>query len=332
MSHRLDVIGMGAAIVDILARVDDPFLAQHNIAKGGMTLVDSARAEEIYAAMGPATESSGGSAGNTIASLAMLGASVQFVGKVKDDQLGKIFTHDIRAAGASFETAPIAGDAAGATARSMILITPDAERSMCTDLGISNQLFEADMPTEALANARVVYLEGYLWDREETKTAFRRAMEITKAAGGEAALTLSDAFCVDRHRESFRQIIQGDVEILFANEAELQALYQTEDFDAALAQVGSEVGTVAVTRSAQGVAIMRKGERIDVPTRKIAKLVDTTGAGDAFAAGFLYGHVNGASAQTCGEMGNAAASVVIQQIGPRPRTDLKAVFRDLSLV
>ncbi|MEO1331009.1 MAG: adenosine kinase [Pseudomonadota bacterium] len=332
MTKTYDVVGLGAAIVDILARVDDAFLGAHGVAKGGMTLVDSGRAEAIYGAMGPAREISGGSAANTIAGLASLGAAVAFAGKIKDDQLGAIFAHDIRAIGARFETPPFPEHAPGATARCMIMVTPDAERSMCTDLGVSGLLSVGDLPAAALSDAQIVYLEGYLWDRPETKRAFGAAMERTKAAGGRAALTLSDAFCVERHRDSFREIIRGPVDILFANEAEILSLYQTEDFEAAADQVAREVPLVALTRSEKGCVVLADGARADVPAEPIEQLVDTTGAGDQFAAGFLYGLTRGAAPEICGRMGCAAAAEVIQHLGARPEADLKALFSDRGLI
>lgn len=332
MSKPLDVVGLGAAIVDIVARIDDAFLEQHDIPKGGMTLVDHVRADAIYSAMGPATEISGGSAANTIAGIAALGGAVQFVGKTKDDQLGEIFRHDIRAAGAAFSTAALPRDTPGATARSMILVTPDAERSMCTDLGVSNQVSDTDLPLDALADAKVVYLEGYLWDREETKAAFRAAMKAVKEAGGSTALTLSDAFCVDRHRASFREIVQGDVDILFANESELLSLYEVSSLDDAIARVGQEVALAAVTQSEKGVSVVCNGTRIDVSTEEVPEVIDTTGAGDLFASGFLYGHVTGCAPELCARMGNTAAGAVIQHLGARPQADLRAVFQAKGLL
>ena len=249
MSKSIDVVGLGAAIVDILAKVEDDFLASHEVPKGGMMLVDSAKAEAIYADMGPAREISGGSAGNTIAGLAALGANVVFAGKTKDDQLGAIFAHDIRAIGAGFDTPPFPADHPDATARSMILVTPDAQRSMCTDLGVSGLLTDADLPFEAIRDAKVLYLEGYLWDREDTKAAFRAAMAEAKTSGCEVALSLSDSFCVDRHRDSFMEIVEGPVDILFANEAEILSLFQTEDFEDAVTKLQGHVPIAALTRS-----------------------------------------------------------------------------------
>ncbi|MBX2853496.1 MAG: adenosine kinase [Rhodobacteraceae bacterium] len=327
----LDVVALGAAIVDILARVDDALLDRHGLPKGGMVLVDSEQATAIYDDMGQATEVSGGSAANTIAGLAALGASVGFVGKTKDDQLGKIFAHDIRAVGAKFDTPPFPADHNGATARSMILVSSDAQRTMCTDLGVSGLLDVSDVPTPLIEDAKVLYLEGYLWDNEATKASFRHAMTAAKAAGGQVALTLSDSFCVERHRDSFREIIQGPVDILFANEAEILSLYQTEDFEDAAVTAAQEVPLVALTRSENGCVVMRDGVRVAVEAEVIDELVDTTGAGDQYAAGFLFGLTQGADPGTCGRMGCVAAAEVIQHLGARPMADMKALFRERGL-
>ncbi|MEO0719754.1 MAG: adenosine kinase [Pseudomonadota bacterium] len=332
MTKSIDVVGIGAAIVDILARVDDTFLDQHDVPKGGMLLVDSEKAEAVYNDMGPAREISGGSAGNTIAGLAALGAEVVFVGKTRDDQLGQIFAHDIRAAGAGFETPPFDKSHPNATARSMILVTPDAQRSMCTDLGVSGLLTDADLPFEAIKNSKVLYLEGYMWDRDDTKAAFRSAMAEAKSVDGEVALSLSDPFCVDRHRDSFREIVEGPVDMLFANEVEILSLFETEDFEDAVRQLQGHVPIAALTRSEKGVVVLRNGERVDVPAAPIEELVDTTGAGDLFAAGFLYGHVTGRDLETCGRMGCLAASEIIQHIGARPEQDLKTLFQQNGLI
>ncbi len=332
MSKSLDVVGVGAAIVDVLARIDDAFLETHGVPKGGMMLVDSAQAQTIYGAMGPTHEISGGSAGNTIAGLAGLGARVCFVGKVKDDQLGAIFSHDIRSVGARFDTPPFPSDHPGATARSMILVSPDAQRSMCTDLGVSGLLSGDDLPKDALADTEILYLEGYLWDRDETKRAFLDAMRIARDAGGRVALSLSDSFCVDRHRESFREIVQGPVDILFANETEILSLYETDDFERAAGLAAAEVPLVALTRSERGCVILSDGQSVAVPAEPIERLIDTTGAGDQFAAGFLYGVIRGASAELCGRMGCVAAAEVIQHLGARPEADLATLFSDRGLM
>ncbi len=321
-----DCVGLGAAIVDILARVDDAFLAEHAVPKNAMTLMDGWRAEAIHQAMTGAREISGGSAANTIVGMAALGAKVGFAGKIKDDAIGRIFAEDMARIGVAFETPRFDASAPGHTARSMILVTPDAARSMCTDLGVSALLGEADLPKAAIEDARILYLEGYLWDSDATKRTFSTAMEIGKASGARVALTLSDVFCVDRHRESFLELVNGPVDILFANEMELLALYETEDLDAAVAKLGAAAPLAAVTRSEKGCVVLSDGARSDAPADPIATLVDTTGAGDLFAAGFLYGVARGRDPETCGRMGCLAASEVIQHLGARPERDLKEIF------
>lgn len=323
-----DCVGLGAAIVDILARVDDAFLAEHNVPKSAMTLMEGERAEAIHRAMAGAREISGGSAANTIVGLSSLGARVAFAGKIKDDAVGKIFADDMARIGVDFETPRFGEHAPGHTARSMILVTPDAERSMCTDLGVSALLRESDLPRAALEDTRIVYLEGYLWDAVSTKRAFSTAMDIGGAAGAQIALTLSDTFCVDRHRDSFLELIHGPVDLLFANEFELLSLYETEDLDAAAQKLGQAIGLAVVTRSEKGCIVLANGERIDLPSERVETLVDTTGAGDLFAAGFLYGLARGRDPETCGKMGNLAASEVIQHLGARPERDLKEIFAE----
>ena len=323
-----DVVAIGAAIVDIVARVDDALLEKHDLPKGGMVLVDHARAGAVYADMREAREISGGSAANTVAGLASLGAKTAFVGKIKDDALGATFANDIREIGAAFAVAPFPANFDGATARSMILVTPDAQRTMCTDLGVSGLLDPDDLPLETIKAAKVLYLEGYLWDREATKESFRKAMAAAKAASGEVALTLSDSFCVDRHRDSFREIVAGPVDILFANEAEILSLYEVDDFDTAVERAAADVSLAALTRSEKGCVAIKDGARAEAAAAPIAELVDTTGAGDLFAAGFLYGHTQGAAPEVCGRMGCLAAAEVIQHLGARPETDLKALFAE----
>lgn len=327
----LDVVAIGAAIVDILGQVDDGLLQKHDLPKGSMVLVDRDKAEAIYADMPGARAVCGGSAANTIAGLAALGAKVGFVGKVKDDALGAIFRDDILTVGAEYGVAPFPADHDGATARSMILVTPDAERTMCTDLGVSGLLQIADLPMPAIERASVLYLEGYLWDQEPTKDAFRHAMAAAKAAGGQVALTLSDSFCVDRHRASFREIVAGPVDILFANEDEILSLYEATDFEAAVAAAARDVGLAAITRSEKGCVVLKGAERVDVSAEAIEALVDTTGAGDQFAAGFLYGHTRGMTLEMCGRMGCISAAEVIQHIGARPEKDMRALYAEKRL-
>ena len=319
-----DVIGVGAAIVDIIARVDDAVLDEQGLSKGAMTLVDEAGSAAIYDALGETTERSGGSGANTIAALGALGRSTAFIGKRRDDEFGDIFAHDIRATGTAFDVP--AATTGEATARCLVMVTPDAERTMATYLGVSGDLGPDDINADAVSGAGILYLEGYLWDKPDAKDAFRRASEIAHGAGRKVALSLSDAFCVDRHRESFREIVAGEIDILFANESELLSLYGTEDFDAAIEAVAKEVAIAAVTRGPDGAVIVSGDERIAVPAQPVAALVDTTGAGDLFAAGFLNGIATGQPLATCGAMGCAAANVVIQILGARCTDALKAKF------
>ncbi|MEL6977607.1 MAG: adenosine kinase [Pseudomonadota bacterium] len=330
-SKPVDVVALGAAIVDALASVEDGFLVEHDVAKGAMTLVDHARAEAVHRGVREAREISGGSAANTVAGLASLGARVAFVGKIKEDAAGGLFREDIRRIGVAFDTAPFAANAPGATARCLVLVTPDAQRSMLTDLGVSGLLTVDDLPIETLAQAKIVYLEGYLWDHVETKRAFSAAAAAAKEAGGAVALTLSDAFCVDRHRDSFKELVANQVDILFANEAEILSLYETDDFSAAAAAAARDAPIAVITRSEKGCVVLSDGERHDVAAAPIGALVDTTGAGDLFAAGFLFGLVRGADLQTCGRMGCLAASEVIQHLGARPEINLKALFEEHGL-
>ncbi|MEN0076122.1 MAG: adenosine kinase [Paracraurococcus sp.] len=319
----LDILGIGNAIVDVLARAEDAFLEAHNLVKGAMRLVGAEEAEALYAAMGPGTESSGGSAGNTCAVAAALGARVGFLGKVADDQLGRVFAHDIRAAGVHFPTAPLAGGAP--TARCLILVTPDAQRTMNTYLGACVDFSAADVDEAEVARARVLYMEGYLFDPPAAQAAFLEAARIAHRHGRKVALSLSDSFCVERHRQAFRRLVREEVDILFANESELLALYETTDFEAAARLAAGEVGLAALTRSAQGSLILAGAERHEiaaVPTR----VVDTTGAGDAYAAGFLAGYARDLPLAECGRWGSAAAAEIISHFGARPQGDLKAAI------
>lgn len=318
----LDLLGIGNAIVDVQARAEDAFLTAHGMPKGGMALIDAATAEAIYAAMGPGVESSGGSAGNTCAVAAALGARVGYLGKVADDGLGKVFAHDIRAAGVRFPTAPLVGGAP--TARCLILVSPDGQRTMNTFLGACVTFGPDDVDEAEVASAAITYLEGYLFDPPAAQSAFRKASRAAHAAGRKVALTLSDAFCVGRHRAAFRAFVKEETDILFANEAELLSLYETEDFDAALALLRQEVALAAVTRSEKGSVVIAGAERFDiaaVPT----KVVDTTGAGDAYAAGFLAGLAHGKTLPECGRWGSVAAAEAISHFGARPQADLKAL-------
>lgn len=321
----LDVVGIGNAIVDVLAHADDGFLKHHGLNKGTMALVDETRAELLYGAMGPGVECSGGSAANTIAGLASLGAKAAFVGKVRDDQLGRVFAHDIRAVGVHFDTRPANGGAA--TARCLILVTPDAQRTMNTFLGAAQHLGPEDIDEKRIGDARITYLEGYLWDPPRAKEAFRKAMAAAHKAGRKVALSLSDPFCVDRWRDEFRHLVAGEVDILFANEAEITSLYQTDDFDDALQQVRHKVELAVLTRSERGSVIVAGDEVHVIDAERVAKVVDTTGAGDLYAAGFLYGLTQGKDLHACGRIAAICAAEVIAHVGARPEAPLKKLIK-----
>jgi sugar/nucleoside kinase (ribokinase family) len=323
---RQDVVGIGNAIVDVIAHAEDRFLAAQSMAKGAMTLIEAERAEALYARMGPGVEMSGGSAANSMAGLASLGGRAAFIGKVRDDQLGAIFAHDIRAAGVTFRTPP--AKAGPQTARCLIFVTPDAQRTMNTYLGASVELGPEDVEEELIAAAQVTYLEGYLWDKPRAKEAFRKAARLAHEAGAKVALTLSDPFCVERHRAEFQELVKGPVDILFANDAEIRALWQVGDFDAALAATKGQVGTAALTRSERGSVVLT-GERIDrVPAEPVERVVDTTGAGDLYAAGFLYGLTNGRPPAEAARIGAIAAAEVVSHVGARPERPLKALVAE----
>jgi adenosine kinase len=329
-SAKYDVLGIGNAIFDVLVRADESFLAAHGMTKGGMALIDEARAASIYRDMGPATEMSGGSAANTIVGVSSLGARAAYVGKVKDDQIGRLYTHDIRAAGVAFETKPAADGPA--TGCSYILVTPDGERTMNTYLGAAQELTPADIDAAQVAASAIVYLEGYLWDPKNAKDAFVKASTIAHDAGRQVALTLSDSFCVDRYRGEFLDLMRsGTVDLVFANEAELRSLYQTADFDTALTQLRSDVKLGVVTRSEKGCVVASTDGVSAVPAFPIEKMVDTTGAGDLFAAGFLFGLVRGAGHENAGRLGALAAAEVIQHIGARPQVSLKELAQQTGL-
>ena len=320
---RFDVLGVGNAIVDVLAPADDAFLDTHGLAKGAMTLIDEDTASRLYDAMGPAVECSGGSAANTVAGLASLGGSGAFIGKVRDDELGAVFRHDIRALGITFETL-LAGDSAP-TARCLILVTPDAQRTMQTYLGACVELGPDDIDPELVAAARVCYLEGYLWDRPEAKEAFRKAAHVAHQAGRRVGLSLSDPFCVDRHRADFLSLVEDHVDILFANEEEILSLYQVDTFDAALQWVRGHCEIAALTRGEKGSVIVSGDEVHVVDAALAARLVDTTGAGDAYAAGFLHGLGGDRDLAACARIAGMAAAEVIAHMGARPEISLKDV-------
>jgi sugar/nucleoside kinase (ribokinase family) len=327
---KYDVLGIGNAIFDVLVRTDEGFLAAHGMAKGGMALIDETRAASIYRDMGPATEMSGGSAANTIVGVANLGARAAYVGKVRDDQIGHLYTHDIRAAGVALETKPAAGGPA--TGCSYILVTPDGERTMNTYLGAAQELMPGDIDAGQIAASAIVYLEGYLWDPKSAKEAFVKASTIAHDAGRQVALTLSDSFCVGRYRGEFLDLMRnGTVDLVFANEAELSSLYETADFDAALKQLRSDTRLGVVTRSEKGCVVASKEGVTAVPAFPVDKIVDTTGAGDLFAAGFLFGLVRGAGHEKAGRLGALAAAEVIQHIGARPQVSLKELAQKNGL-
>lgn len=324
---RYDVIAIGNAIVDVMAPCSEDLIEELNLNKGGMTLVDAEGAERLYQAMGPAREISGGSAANTLAGLSALGAQCAFIGQVADDQLGAVFAHDIRAVGIDFDTQARAGGPS--TARCLIFVTPDAQRTMNTFLGASQYLPPASLDDEAVAAASILYLEGYLWDPEEPRAAMRRAIEAARRAGRKVAFTLSEVFVIERHGDDFRALIEdGMIDILFANHHELEALTGTNDFEAGIAALDGKVPTLVVTRSADGAVAISDGVRAEVAAEPIDAVVDTTGAGDLFAAGFLYGHVNGEPLETCLRRGAIAAAEIISHYGARPETDLAQLMAE----
>jgi sugar/nucleoside kinase (ribokinase family) len=326
----LDVVGIGNAIVDVLAHADDAFLKRHGLAKGAMTLIDAARADALYAVMGPGIEMSGGSAGNTMAGIASLGGAGAYIGKVRDDQLGQVYRHDMTAIGVRFTTAP--ATAGPATARCLILVTPDAQRTMNTFLGACVELGPGEVDAELVAAAQVTYLEGYLFDPPQAKSAFRKAAAIAHGAGRRVALSLSDAFCVDRHRAEFRALLAEHIDILFANEAELCAMYQTPDFDAALAEVRQHCDVAALTRGERGSVVVSGPHTHIVDAAKVARVVDTTGAGDLYAGGFLFGMTHGCDLATSGRLGSLCAGEVIGHFGARPETPLAELAAKAGLI
>ena len=320
MATRFDILGIGNAIVDVVAQADEAFLSRHDMRKGSMTLVDADAAERLYAAMPSGQESSGGSAANTCAVGAALGARVAYLGKVANDQLGKVFHHDMTATGVHFPSLPLYGGAP--TARCLIVVTPDGQRTMHTYLGACVAFGEADVDEGLVADASVTYLEGYLFDPPAAQRAFRRAAAAAHAAGRQVALSLSDAFCVDRHRAAFRELVREDIDILFANEAEITSLYEENTFEAAAECARAEVALAALTRSEAGSVILRGGETVEVAAEP-THVTDTTGAGDAYAAGFLFGLTAGKALPACGRLASIAAAEVISHFGARPQSDLK---------
>lgn len=318
----LDVVAIGNAIVDVISQESDAFIASHALPKGGMQLVDTEQAEALYAEMSSGLESSGGSAANTLAGMAALGSACGFIGQVADDQLGRIFAHDIRALGIRYDT-QVASDGPP-TARCLIMVTPDAQRTMNTFLGASQYLPASALDLEMIRSARILYLEGYLWDPEQPRAAMRDAINAAREAGREVAFTLSDTFVIERHRDDFVALInEGLIDILFSNEAEICSLAQVQDCEEAIAQFADKIPTLIVTRSEKGAIAIQSGVRHEVPAAPVDRVVDTTGAGDLFAAGFLTGYVRGKDAATCLKLGAIAAAEVISHYGARPEEDLK---------
>jgi sugar/nucleoside kinase (ribokinase family) len=326
----IDVVGIGNAIVDVIAHAEDEFLAREGLVKGTMALIDAPRAEVLYRIMGPAIEASGGSAGNTMAGLASLGGNGAYIGKVRNDFLGEVFRHDITATGVRFDTA-MATTGPG-TARCLILVTPDGQRTMNTYLGACVELGPADIDPDIVADAQITYLEGYLFDPPNAQEAFRKAAATAHAAGRKVALSLSDPFCVGRHRAAFRDLVDGHVDILFANEAEICSLYETADFVSAAAAVRGHVAIAALTRSAAGSLILAEGAEHQISAAPVARVIDTTGAGDLYASGFLYGLTRGLPLPICGRVGSLCAAEIISHFGARPELSLAQLVAEAHLV
>jgi sugar/nucleoside kinase (ribokinase family) len=318
---RYDVVGIGNALVDVIAHHDDTFIHAHGLVKGSMTLIETDRAVSLYVALGPAVEMSGGSAANTMTGVASFGSRAAYIGKVADDDLGEVFGHDLHAVGVVFPNKP-AAMADTPTGRCMIVVTPDAQRTMNTFLGMSSLLTPDDVDEAVVAAGKVVYLEGYLWDRAEAKEAYRKAARVAHANGGQVSLTLSDSFCVDRHRDGFRDLVAGDVDVLFANEDELLSLYDARTFADAVDAVRRDVHIAAVTRGKSGSVVVTADDIIEVAAEPVAEVIDTTGAGDLYAAGFLHGYTNGMELARCGQLGSIAAAEVIGHVGARPLVPL----------
>jgi fructokinase len=323
MSKLYDVCGIGNAIVDVLSFTEDGFLKKEKLAKGSMQLVDEASSSALYSKLGQTTECSGGSVANSLAGLASLGAKTAFIGKVKKDQLGAIFTHDMRAVGVHFNTQQ--NSDGPATANCLVMVTPDAQRTMATFLGACGNVTLEDIDAALIQKSSVLYIEGYLWDSDSVKTAIRHAIELAKAAGTKVALTLSDTFCVERHRESFLELISTKVDILFANEAEILSLYESDNISYAIDQVRGVCEAVTITMGAQGSIVMSHDVYEEVPPAKVEKIVDTTGAGDLYAAGFLFGYTKGWELPYCAVLGNRCAARIIAQLGARSQQPLQSL-------
>ncbi len=326
---QFDVVGIGSAIVDIIAHADDAFLSNHDAHKGTMVMVDERKSEALYQEIGQAIEASGGSAANTMAGIASFGGKPAFIGKTKSDQLGKIFSHDIRAVGVHYDTA--ANPDGEATARCIVLVTPDAQRTMFTYLGASGTLGAADMDDNLIASAKMIYIEGYQWDLPETKKAIINACKIAEKSGGKVALTLSDPFVVERHRNDLFDLVNQHVDVLFGNEIEITTLFRANSFDEAVEALEGRVHLAALTRGAEGAVTFSKNELIVTPAKTRGQVVDTTGAGDLYAAGFLYGLTHGHTLKSCAELGALAAGEVISHIGARPEVSLKDLAAEAGL-
>ena len=323
-----DVVAVGNALVDVLAHEDEAFIERHGLVKGTATMVDAATGDVVYAAMNPATEVSGGSAANTAVGIASLGGRSAYIGKVRDDQLGAVFAHDLRAAGVHFDTPP--ATSGPPTGRCLVVVTADAERTMCTYLGAADQIGPDDIDDDLVASAAVTYLEGYLWDQPAAKEALRRAMSAARSGGRMVALTMSDPFCVDRHRTEFLDLVRGPVDIVFANQHELCSLFETDDVDRAIAEVRGMCEIVAVTRSELGSVVVTQTDTYAVDVAPVDAVVDLTGAGDLYAAGFLYGLTHGHDLPTAGAIGSMAAAEVIGHVGARPAVSLSDLATPLK--
>jgi sugar/nucleoside kinase (ribokinase family) len=321
---RYDVVGIGNALVDVIAHAGDPFLVEHGLVKGAMTLIDTDRANYLYRALGSAVEMSGGSAANTMTGVASLGGRAAYIGKVSDDELGAVFGHDLNAVGVAFRPGAPSPDTP--TGRCIIVVTGDAQRTMNTYLGVSSLLCTDDLDEEAIAEGAVLYMEGYLFDRDDAKKAFRRAAAVAHEYGRKVSLTLSDSFCVDRHREDFVELVREDVDILFGNEDELCSLYEVPDLEAAMATVRSECELAAITAGKDGSFVVTPDGVVPVPAEHVDRVLDTTGAGDLYAAGFLYGYSRELSLAECGRLGSIAAAEVISHVGPRPLVELRTLI------
>ncbi len=327
---QFDVLTIGNAIVDVIAMVDESFVSRENLVKGSMNLIDEARAEQLYSVMGPANETSGGSAGNTAAGIASFGGTAAYFGKVKNDKLGTIFRNDMKTQSVHFNTE--AANDGPATARSFILVTPDAERTMNTYLGACVNLTKADVDEKIVKASAVTYMEGYLWDKPEAQEAFRLAAQIARASGNLTSITLSDSFCVERHRDSFLDLIRSSIDVVFANESEIKSLYKTQNFDGAVSAMRKDCPLAAITRSEKGSLIVRGDETVSVKALPVSHVVDVTGAGDLYAAGFLYGHTKHMPLQCCAELASLAAAEIISHTGARPLVNLKHHAKNAKLI